>query len=63
MMDALNNSEGTSEDDSRSVESHKGMVHGSEERTDHSQMQMESHADMEMNEQIDGSGHGVHDHD
>jgi Cu(I)/Ag(I) efflux system membrane fusion protein len=39
------------------------MVHGSEEMTDHSQMQMESHADMEMNEQIDGSGHGVHDHD
>jgi len=63
MMDALNNSEGTSEDDSRSVESHKGMVHGSEEMTDHSQMEMDGHTDMEMSEQIDGSGHGVHDHD
>ena len=63
MMDALNSSKGISEDDSRSVESHKGMVHGSEEMTDHSQMEMDGHTDMEMSEQIDGSGHGVHDHD
>ena len=63
MMDALNGSESISEDNSRSMESHKGMDHGSEEMTDHSQMQMDGHADMEMGEQMGGPGNGVHDHD